>query len=194
MLEGNIAPAMMRFAIPIILTGVLQNFYNTADNIIVGNVGGTTALAAVGATGTIISVFINVSITLFVGMTIMLARQLGAGDREAARKTSRTGYAMSLGIGLLILLLGQLLATTLLDITDCPKGEVYEGAEMYLRIYFLGAPFSIFSNYAASVLRVTGDSRSPFIYFTISGATNVLLNIIFVLLFGNPVFGHISIV
>ena len=189
MLEGNIASAMIRFAIPVIFTGILQNLYNTADTIVVGNFGGTTALASVGATATTVSLLVNIAVNVFVGMNIILARQLGARDDESARTTCRTGYVTSLGLGLLILILGQVLAIPLLNLTKCPEGEVFEGAVLYLRIYFAGMPALMFNNYAASVLRMSGDSRTPFIYLSISGAINVIFNVVFVLLFGNPVAG-----
>ncbi len=188
-LDGNIVSNMMKFAIPIIITNVLQNLYNTADNIVVGNMGGTTALASVGATGSIVSLLVNIMVTIFIGMNIMLAHQLGAGDREAAQKTTRTGYTLALSIGILLAVIGQVFARFLLNITDCPGGEVYEGAELYLRIYFLGVPFLIFTNYSSTVFRVNGDSRTPFLYLSISGLINVVFNVLFVFLFGNPVLG-----
>ncbi|MBQ8879592.1 MAG: MATE family efflux transporter [Clostridia bacterium] len=188
-LHGNISANMIRYAIPLVLTNVLQNLYNTADNIVVGNMGSTTALASVGATGSITSLLVNITVTVFIGMKIMLAHQLGSGNSDAARRTTSTGYTVALGLGLLVALLGQLLTGTLLDVTDCPSGEVYRGAETYLRIYFLGVPFLIFTNYSAAVFRVNGDSKTPFIYMSLSGAVNVVCNVIFVLVLGDPVLG-----
>ena len=188
MLEGSIVKNMLLFAVPIIFTGVLQNLYNTADTIVVGNFGGKSALAAVGATATTTSVVVNVVLGIFVGMNIILARQLGADDKLGAERTCRTGYVTSLILGAVLAVVGQLIALPLLHLTKCPE-SVLPGAEMYLRIYFCGLPALMFNNYAASVLRMTGDSRSPFIYLTVSGAVNVVFNLIFVLLFGNPVAG-----
>ena len=188
MLEGNIAKEMIRFAVPVILTGILQNLYNTADTIVVGNFGGTSALASVGATSTTTSLLVNVVINVFVGMNIMLARQLGAGDEKGARTTARTGYATSLALGVLLLVLGQICTVPLLKLTKCPE-SVMGGAVTYLRIYFAGMPALMFNNYAASALRISGDSRTPFIYLSISGIINVVFNLVFVLVFGNPVVG-----
>ncbi len=188
MLEGSIVKNMLLFAMPIIFTGVLQNLYNTADTIVVGHFGGKSALSAVGASTTTTSVVVNVVLGIFVGMNIILARQLGADDRDGARRTCRTGYVTSLILGVLLTAVGQLITLPLLQLTECPE-SVLPGAEMYLRIYFCGVPALMFNNYAASVLRMTGDSSSPFIYFSVSGVINVIFNVVFVLLFGNPVMG-----
>jgi len=188
MLEGSIVKSMLLFTLPVILTGVLQNLYNTADTIVVGNFGGKSALASVGATATITALLVNVTVSIFVGMNIILARQLGAKDELAARTTCRTGYTTSLGLGLAVLLLGQLLTVPLLKMTECPD-SVIGGAELYLRIYFCGMPSLVFNNYAASVLRISGDSRSPFVYLSISGIVNVVFNVLFVLMFGEPIIG-----
>ena len=188
MLEGSIAKNIFIFTVPIILTGFLQNLYNTADTIVVGNFGGTSALAAVGATGSVIALLVTVVLNIFVGMNIILARQLGASDQDGARTTCRTGYVATLIFGVVIAIIGQISALPVLRLTNCPE-SIISGAELYLRIYFAGTPFAMFNNYAASVLRISGDSRSPFIYLTISGVVNVLFNIGFVLVFGNPVAG-----
>ena len=188
MLEGSIVKNMLLFAVPVIFTGVLQNLYNTADTIVVGNFGGTLALASVGAAGSTTSLVVNVAVQIFIGMNIILARHLGAGDHKAAKVTCRTGYVTSLMLGLLLLLVGQLVAVPLLELTKCPE-SVFAGAETYLRIYFCGIPALMFNNYASNVLRMSGDSRSPFIYLSISGVVNVVFNIAFVLVFGNPVVG-----
>ena len=188
MLEGSIAKNMIVFAIPIILSGVLQNLYNTADTIVVGNFGGKEALASVGASSSTTGLVVNVAIQLFVGMNILLARHLGAKDDDSARKTCATGYLTSVALGFLLLVIGQFVAAPLLRITECPE-NVFGGAVTYLRIYFCGIPALLFNNYAASVLRISGDSRSPFVYLSISGVVNVVFNLCFVLIFGNPVVG-----
>lgn len=188
MLEGNIAKNMISFAIPLMLTGVLQNLYNTADTIVVGNFGGKEALASVGASSSSTGLVVNIAVQLFIGMNIILARHLGAKDHDAARKTCATGYLTSIILGFSLLLIGQLVALPLLRVTECPE-NVIGGAETYLRIYFCGIPALLFNSYASSVLRISGDSRSPFIYQSISGIVNVVFNLLFVLVFGNPVVG-----
>ena len=188
MLEGSILKNLLLFALPLIFTGVLQNLYNTADSIVVGNFGGTNALAAVGVAGSPTTIVVNIAVQIFVGMNIVLSRQLGADDRNGAQTTCRTGYVTSLILGFILMLVGQAVALPLLDLVNCPD-SVMRGAETYLRIYFFGVPALMFNNYAASVLRMSGDARSPFIYLSISGVVNVVFNILFVLLFGDPVVG-----
>ena len=188
MLEGNILKNMISFAIPIILSGVLQNLYNTADTLVVGNFGGKAALASVGSTASITGLLVNVAVGIFVGMNIILARQLGAKDDRGVSVTCRTGYVTALFLGLFLFLAGQLASRPLLVATECPD-SVIDGAETYIRIYFCGIPALMFNNYASNVLRMSGDSRSPFIYLSISGVVNVLFNLVFVLCFGNPVVG-----
>ena len=186
MLSGKILPNFVKFTLPIILTGFLQQFYNTADSIVVGNFGGKEALAAVGATTQIISVLVAVFINIFIGTNILVARSKGAGDDDTLRKVVSTTYIMSLVMGIVLMIAGQLLARPLLELTKCPE-NIIDSSESYLRIYFLGVPASMFFNFGASVLRNSGDSRSPFIYLSISGVANVVLNIVFVLTFGNAV-------
>ena len=188
MLEGSIVKNMLLFAVPVIFTGVLQNLYNTADTIVVGNFGGTSALASVGAAGSTTSLVVNVAVQVFIGMNIILARQLGAGDSKAARITCSTGYVTSLILGILLLIVGHLVTVPMLELTKCPV-DIMPGAETYLRIYFCGIPALMFNNYASNVLRMSGDSRSPFVYLSISGVVNVIFNLVFVLVFGNPVVG-----
>lgn len=186
MLSGPILPEIIKFSLPIILTGVLQQLYNTADTIVVGNFGGKEALAAVGATTAIISILVTVFINLFVGTNILVARSVGAGDEDSIKKIVSTTYLLSLGLGVGIAVLGELLALPMLELTGCPE-NVIPGAEKYMRIYFIGIPASMFMNYAASVIRNSGDSKSPFIYLSLSGVANVVCNVAFVLLFGDPV-------
>lgn len=186
MTSGKILPAMLKFAVPIVLTGVLQQLYNTADNIVVGQFGGELALAAVGATTSIINILVSVFINIFVGTNILVARSKGAGDDEMLKKIVSTTYLIALVLGSVLLVAGELLAETMLRLTDCPE-NVLPGAMKYLRIYFIGIPASMITNFGASVIRNLGDSKTPFIFLSLSGIMNVVLNVALVLLFGDPV-------
>lgn len=188
MLSGSIVKNMLSFAIPIVFTGILQNLYNTADTLVVGNFGGKNALASVGSTASITSTIVNVAVGIFVGMNIIIARQLGAKDDNGASVTARTGYVTSLFLGVILCCVGQLASLPLLHVTECPE-SVIGGAETYLRIYFCGVPALMFNNYASNALRMSGDSRSPFVYLSVSGVVNVVFNLLFVVFFGNPVVG-----
>ncbi len=186
MLSGPITPGLMKFAMPIMLSSILQQLYSTADTLIVGAMGGKEALAAVGATGSTVSLLVNIFVSIFVGTNILVARAKGTGDQTALRRIVSTTYTISLGLGLILGVAGELLAKQMMIITDCPS-NIIDQSTLYLRIYFLGMPASMFMNFAASVIRSSGDSRSPFIYLSISGLTNVVGNVAFVLIFGNPV-------
>ena len=186
MTSGKILPAMIKFSLPIILTGVLQQLYNTADNIVVGQFGGEVSLAAVGATTSIISMLVTVFINIFVGTNILVARSKGAGDDEMLKKIVSTTYLIAIVLGVTLLIAGEILAETMLRLTNCPE-NVLPGALKYLRIYFIGIPASMITNFGASVIRNIGDSKTPFIFLSLSGVLNVVLNVLLVLLFGDPV-------
>lgn len=186
MTSGKILPGIIKFAIPLILTGVLQQLYNTADIFVAGNFGGKEALAAVGATSAIISILVNVFVNIFIGTNILVARSVGAKDDEMLKKIVSTTYIVSLALGVGVLIFGELLTVPLLEITGCPT-NVIGGAETYMRIYLVGVPASMFMNFAASVIRSSGDSKTPFIYLSISGLANVVFNVLFVLISGNAV-------
>lgn len=186
MLSGPIMPSLMKFALPILLTGILQQFYSTADTLVVGAMGGKEALAAVGATGSTVSLLVTVFSSIFVGTNILVARAKGIGDEVEMRRIVSTTYIMALGIGLFLTVVGVFGSRTLLEWTDCPYHIIDESTK-YLQIYFCGMIPSMFTNFAASVIRSSGDSRSPFIYLSISGLTNVVFNVIFVLISGDPV-------
>ena len=186
MLSGKILPELLKFAVPVILTGVLQQLYNTADNIVVGQFGGEIALASVGATTSIISMLVTVFINIFVGTNILVARSKGAEDNEMLKKIVSTTYVIALVLGFALMITGEILAEYMLRWTNCPE-EVIPGALKYLRIYFIGIPASMLTNFGASVIRNLGDSKTPFIFLSLSGIANVVLNILLVLIFGDPV-------
>lgn len=186
MLSGSIIPELLKYAFPIILTGVLQQLYSTADTLVVGSMGGKEALAAVGATGSTIGLLVTVFTNIFIGTNILVARFVGTKDEESLKKTVSTTYVMSIIFGVFLLVVGELLAVPLLNLTECPE-NILPGAEKYLRIYFIGIPASMFMNFGASVIRSSGDSRSPFIYMSLSGIVNVVCNVLFVLVLGDAV-------
>ena len=185
-LTGPILSTMLVFAFPIIMTSVLQQLYNTADTLIVGIVGGKEALSAVGASGSIISLCINVFVSIFTGTNILVARHTGDKDDDAIRRVVSTTYLLSIAMGAAIMIFGLFNARALLEYTECPP-EILDEATKYLTIYFLAVPGSMIVNFGASVIRSSGDSRTPFIFLSVSGALNVLFNVIFVIIFGNPV-------
>ena len=160
-LDGRIIPSFLRFMIPILLTNLLQQLYSTADTMIVGNMGGTDALAAVGATGSIINLLTTIFISVFTGTSILVSRAKGAGDEEGLKRTVTTTAIMSVSFGIILMVLGDLLAYPLLHATKCPE-SIIDSAARYISIYFIGIPASLFFNFAAAAIRSLGDSRSSY--------------------------------
>ncbi len=181
MLEGPILSSVIRFMIPLMLAGILQCFYNAADFIIVGrfSASGQNAQAAVGATSAIINLVVNCVIGIATGANIILARALGSRDAPRATRVVHTSFVFSALLGIVLFGIGQLTTVSLLRLTDCPA-DVIDGAELYMRIYYLGTPASFIYNYMAAVIRTKGDSKRPLYYLAISGLVNVALNLVFV--------------
>ena len=186
MLSGPVLPSLIKFAIPIFLTNLLQQLYSTADTLVVGAMGGKESLAAIGATASVINMLIVVFNNVFVGTNILVARARGNGDDTLMRKIVSTTYVMSIIFGVGLFSIGEFLSVPMLEITGCPEHIINDSAK-YLRIYFLAMPAAMLMNCGASIIRSAGNSRSPFIYMSISGLMNVVCNVIFVLLFGDPV-------
>lgn len=178
MTEGNLFKKIVLFSVPLMLTGILQLLYNAADLIIVGSFGSeNNAIGAVGSTSSLISLMINLFMGLSVGANVLVARYFAAKDRLALSKTVHTAIAISCIIGVFISIFGFVFARQLLALMDNPM----ELAVVYLKIYFIGTPFNLIYNFAASILRGVGDTKRPMVYLFISGMVNVVLNLFFVI-------------
>ncbi len=188
MTEGALIPKLIRFSLPLMLTGILQLLYNAADVIVVGNFAGHTALAAVSSTGSLINLLVNVFMGLSVGASVTIAQAYGAGDLQRMRKAEHTAMTLALGMGIGVGLMGFFLARPMLQWMDSPE-DVIDGAALYVRIYFIGMPANMLYNFGAAVLRAVGDTRRPLYYLTISGLVNVLLNLLLVIVFRMAVAG-----
>ncbi len=176
MTEGPFFRKIVRFAVPVTLTGLLQIVYNTADTAVVGRFAGKTALAAVGSTGSMIGLIVNLFTGLSMGAGVLTARMLGAKNAPGARRAVHTAMGLSLLSGCAIALLGVLLSPTLLRWMRAPADTIDLSA-LYVRIYFLGAPGSMAFNFGAAIIRATGDTRRPLRYLAAAGVVNVLLNL-----------------
>ena len=188
MCSGSIFGKMIVFAIPLMLTGILQLFYNAADIIIVGRYSGKEALSAVGATGAIINLLINVFLGLSIGTSVTVSRFFGSSDYDGIEETVHTSISIAAIAGVCVGIGGFLLAKPLLSLMDTPF-DVIDGATLYMRIYFIGMPFNMLYNFGSAILRAVGDTRRPLYFLTISGIFNVVLNIIFVVQFDMGVAG-----
>lgn len=177
--HGGLLKKFMVFVVPLIITGVLQVFFNAADLVVAGRFAGETALAAVGSTSSLINLILGLAIGLSVGANIVAAVFIGADDRGLVKKTVDTAIMISLVCGVICMTIGILGARALLTLMGTPE-DVIEQSIIYFRIYFAGIPASMLYNFSAAILRAAGESRKPLIYLLISGITNVFLNIIFV--------------
>ncbi len=175
--QGPLLKLIFSFAIPIVLTTLAQNLFNIADKAVLGNMAGSTAVASIGATSTIVSLIINGAVGLSTGASIVLARFVGQKNEKEIRATIDTALLTGIFLGVIVAVLGNLFAPIFLTATGCIP-ECYEGALLYIRIYISGAPFTLFYNYGAAILRTLGDTRRPLFYIISGGLINVVLNIV----------------
>lgn len=180
MVNGPLAGKILLFALPLMLSSLLQLLFNAADVVVVGRFAGKEALAAVGSNGSLINLFINLFIGLSVGTNVVIARDLGAGRTENVKKSVHTSVALSLIGGLILAVAGFFLSRQMLELMSSPP-DVIDLSALYLRIYFLGMPGNLLYNFGAAILRAQGDTRRPLYYLSIAGITNVVLNLIFVI-------------
>ena len=182
MLNGPVMPKLLSFALPLMLSSMLQLTFNAADVIVVGRFEGDAALAAVGAPGALINLLVNLFLGLSVGANVIVAQCYGAGDFRQTQDAVHTSVTLSLIGGVLVGVVGFFLAGTFLSLMNTPA-EVLPLATAYMRIYFLGMPANMLYNFGAAILRAVGDTRRPLTYLTVAGVVNVLLNLLFVIAF-----------
>lgn len=188
MTTGSLLPKVLAFSGPLVLTGVLQLLYNAADVVVVGRFSGATALAAVGSTGSLINLLVNVFMGLSVGASVVIARAYGAGDYDRIQNGVHTAITVAAISGLLVGAVGVLFGRPLLELMGSPE-DVIDEATLYIQIYFMGMPFNMLYNFGAAILRAVGDTRRPLYYLSIAGVINVLLNLVLVILFHMGVAG-----
>lgn len=182
MCNGPLFGKILRFALPLMLSGMLQLFFNAADIVVVGRFAGSTALAAVGSTGALINLLINVFIGLSVGTNVLVARYYGARDEQQLHETVHTSVLTSLVSGGALIVIGLILAEPLLTLMGTPD-DVLGQAALYMRIYFCGMPAMMLYNFGAAILRSVGDTKRPLYFLLIAGVVNVLLNLLLVIVF-----------
>lgn len=188
MLNGPLLGKIVEFALPLLLTSLLQLCYNAADVIVVGRYAGSTALAAVGANTSLINLIVNLFLNMSVGTSVVVAREYGAGNTQRVSDALHTSIALSALFGVIVAIVGIPLAPSLLSLMDCPS-DVLEQAALYLRCYLIGVPASMIYNFASAAMRAIGDTRRPLFYLTVSGIVNVILNLVFVIIFHMGVAG-----
>lgn len=188
MTNGPLLMNMLRFALPLMASGVLQLLYNAADMIVVGQFAGAEALASVGATGAITALLVNLFMGFSVGASVVVAQHYGAGSYKDVSQSVHTAVALALICGIGIGIIGVVLARPLLEMMNTPA-DIIDGAVIYMSIYFAGLPATMLYNFCAALLRAVGDTKRPLYYLMISGAVNVILNLIFVIGFHMSVAG-----
>lgn len=182
MVNGPLAGKILRFALPLMLANIIQLLFNAADVMVMGKFAGDVAQAAVTSTSSLITLSINLFMGLSVGVNVVVARALGSGNRDRIHAVVHTAVTTALMSGLFLALIGQLFAPALLRLMGSPE-QIIGLSTLYLRIYFLGLPGELVYSFAAALLRAQGDTKRPVYFLTIAGVINVVLNLVFVVLF-----------
>ena len=194
-LKGSIVKNIIMFTLPIMLQSILQTLYNIADLYIVGEFAptqeaGKTALAAVGATSSIFNVMTALFMGIAVGVDVVTSYNYGREHYDKVKKAIDTAIVSALFLGVICTGIGLLVARPVLVLMDTPaESGVLDQAVLYLSVLMAGVPFSLMFNFCSAIFRTAGKTNKPFIYLAISGALNVLLNLLFVAVFGWGVFG-----
>lgn len=180
MTNGSLWDKILKFALPLAASSILQQLFNSADVAIVGRFAGSHALAAVGSNGPIINLLVNIFVGLSIGANVVIARFIGRGDTKRIDTAVHTSILIAVLSGLLVSIVGLIITRPVLRLMATPD-DVIDLSTTYLRIYFLGMPFLMLYNFSAAILRSKGDTKRPLICLTISGVINVILNLIFVI-------------
>lgn len=182
MTHGPILKKLLLFTVPLILSSILQLLFNAADVVVVGRFArqGDLCLAAVGSTGSLTSLIVNMFVGLSVGTNVVVARAWGSGDHKAMEESVHTSMLVSVVSGVILAVVGVIGARVFLEWMNTPE-EVIDLSSLYLRIYFAGMPANMIYNFGSAILRSVGDTRRPLIYLIIAGVLNVILNLFFVI-------------
>lgn len=188
MLNGPLGRKILRFAVPLAATSILQQLFNAADIAVVGQFAGDKALAAVGANTFVINMLINLFVGISVGVNVVVANSIGAQSYRAITRSVHTSVIVSFISGILLSFVGVFFARPILSAISTPA-DVLDLAVRYLQVYFAGIPFVMLYNFVAAILRGKGDTKRPLYVLLATGAINVLLNVLFVAGFGMSVTG-----
>lgn len=186
--KGPIAKNLILFAIPLIITNIMQLLFNATDIAVLRFMVDEKAVASVGATSSLTHLIVNLFVGLSVGSSVVLSRCVGANNVDKARRVVGTAVAISLIGGVMLLLIGLFASRFFLQLMGCPE-TLIDGATKYLQIYFLGAPIVLFYNFSAGMLRAVGDTFRPMLFLMIAGVANVVLNFFFIAVCGLTVEG-----
>lgn len=188
MTEGAIWKNLLAFALPLMLGNVFQQLYNTVDTIVVGNFVGKEALAAVGSTDSVINTFIGFFSGMATGAGVVISQYFGAKNEEQVHRAVHTTIALTFIMSVICTVSSLLLSTPLLVLMGTPE-DVFPQAQAYLRIYFAGVTGLLFYNIGAGILRAVGDSVRPLYFLILSAVLNIVLDLVFVIVFDLGVAG-----
>ena len=186
--EGVIWKQLLLFFFPILIGTFFQQLYNTVDTIIVGQFVGTEALAAVGTTGTVINLLVGFFVGVASGATVIISQYFGANDRENLSKSVHTSMALAVAGGVVIMVFGIVTARPTMLAMGVPD-DIMDDAVLYMNVYYLGIIGNLIYNIGTGVLRAIGDSRMPLYVLIVCCLANVVLDLLFVVVFHWGVFG-----
>lgn len=186
--EGPIVNKVLLFAVPLMLTSMLQQLFNATDIAVVGKFASMEAMAAVGSNTPVVSLLVNFFVGISVGANALIARYIGAKDPGKAKSAVSTSMVLALAAGLFVAVAGNLIAAPVIDLLGVPP-EVKGYSVIYLRLYFSGVPFIMLYNFEAAIFRSNGNTRTPLICLFTGGVFNVAANLFFVLVLGMDVDG-----
>ena len=180
MCNGSIMDKLVSFALPLMASSILQLMFNAVDIIVVGHFNGREALAAVGSTTALINIFTNLFIGISLGANVLAARYQATGRTKEMSEAVHTAITLALVSGILMAVVGVLLSRRALELMATPANVIGQSA-LYMKIYFCGMPFFMLYNYGAAILRAVGDTKRPLLYLIVAGLTNVVLDLLLVI-------------
>lgn len=186
--NGPVISGIIRYTIPIVLSSALQLLFNAADLMVVGQFCGSLSVGAISSTGAMTNLIINLFVGLSVGAGVCVAHAIGSHKEEEVSRTIHTAIPLSILCGIILTVVGILLTRPLLLLMGTPD-DVLPLSETYMIIYFGGVTFTLLYNFGSAILRAAGDTRSSLIYLSLAGVLNILLNLLFVIVFHMNVAG-----
>lgn len=188
MLQGSLTDKILKFALPLAVTGILQQLFNAADVAVIGQYAGKNAMAAVGSNSPVIGLLVNAFVGIALGANVVISRFTGQKNGDGVRKAVHTSVVFAILSGLFLTMIGELIAPFLLRLLSVPD-DVFPLSLLYLRVYLLGLPVIFLYNFESAIFRSQGDTRTPLICLVVSGVINVALNLFFVRVLGMTVDG-----
>lgn len=182
MTEGCIWRKIVKFALPICWGNLFQQLYNIVDSVVVGNFVGRDALAAISSTGSLIFLLVGFFGGIFMGAGVVISKYFGAGKKDSVQRAIHTSIAFAIIAGIILTIVGTLLTPQILRLMGTPD-SVFSNATLYVRIYFMGILSIVLYNTSSGIFQAIGDSKHPLYYLIISSIVNVVLDLIFVVVF-----------